>query len=347
MPKLFVLAVVLLPFAGCGGSKSPTQPTPLPVEVSSTLNSAFDSFMTDLGPAAACSLSVWRGGTPVIERGSGPIAPGRTADADSLYRVGSVTKPFTAAAVLMLERSGRLRRTDRLSAVLPGQSEPSPSLEDLIRHVPGMPSFTDSAEYYLGGTSPISLTSLLALIPPWDGVRRMTYSNAHYTLLGTAVAQASGTTYEEFVRREIFAPLQMIRSSFDIPSASESVSYPSPSLTHPTWAYAAGSITSTARDVSRFNHALLNGSLGFDAIAGFERTAAANGFTTIAMEAATLNGETYFRHGGAIEGGYSAMTAVFPGDRSSVALLCNVINPPALFHFLVRPQGIRAAMLGS
>ena len=199
----------------------------------------------------------------------------------------------------------------------------------------------------LGGNSPISLESLLALIPSWDGVRRMTYSNSHYALLGAAIAHASEGTYEEFVRREIFSPLQMTRSTFDIPPSSESVSSPLPSQTHPSWAYAAGAITSTARDLSKFNQALLNGSLGFDAIASLGRTAASNRFTSIGMLAGTLNGESYFFHDGAIEGGYSAVNAIFPMDRSSVALLCNVINPGGLAAFLGGSNGIRPAMLGS
>jgi D-alanyl-D-alanine carboxypeptidase len=120
-----------------------------------------------------------------------------------------------------------------------------------------------------------------------------------------------------------------------------------PSQTHPSWAYAAGAITSTARDLSKFNQALLNGSLGFDAIASFERTAASNGFTSIGMQTGTLSGESYFSHAGVIEGGYSALNAIFPMDRSSVALLCNVINPGGLAAFLGGTNGIRPAMLGS
>jgi hypothetical protein len=67
----------------------------------------------------------------------------------------------------------------------------------------------------------------------------------------------------------------------------------------------------------------------------------------MSMLAGTLSGESYFSLGGVIDGGYSALNAILPMDRSSVALLCNVINPEGLAAFLGASNGIRPAMLGS
>ena len=63
-------------------------------------------------------------------------APGRPASADSLCRIASLTKPITASTVLISERAGRLSRTDKLNRLLT-YAEPAPTLDELIKHIPG------------------------------------------------------------------------------------------------------------------------------------------------------------------------------------------------------------------
>jgi len=285
---------------------------------------------------------VRQNGQILLERGRGQIAPGREAAADSPYRIGSLTKPITAAAMLISERAGRLGRNDKINRFVP-YPEPAPTIDELIRHVPGLPDYTNTAAARSGSATPITLDNLLSLIQPWDGVRRNQYSNSHYILLGAALQQANRLRFEDVVQRDIFGPAGMSRSSFLIPPPSESVSIP-PSQIDPSWAYAAGAVTSTVADVNLFNQGLLNNHFGFGAIESFETS----GTSSLGMWSARANGDLRFSKDGAIDG-YSSFTAIFPADKSSVVVLCNAENND-LYSLVMgrtsRQPGIREIMLG-
>ena len=162
-------------------------------------------------------------------------------------------------------------------------------------------------------------------------------------LTGAALQRVNGVRYEDVVQRDIFGPAGMSRSSFTIPPASESVGYPFPSDTHPSWAYAAGGVTSTAADMNRFNQALLNNRFGFGAVESFDRSAA--GVTSFGMGSGGAGGgDLRFTHAGSLDT-YSSFSIMFPADRSSVVLLCNFNNnPDAHFNFVM---GLRGIMLGA
>jgi len=336
-----VIIGLTISVCACGGA-DPTAPV-VPVtagDLKSSLSASFDALTIPAN--AACSISVSQHGQVLLERGRGQIAPGRQASVDSLYRIASLTKPITASAVLISEQAGRLLRTDKVNRFL-AYAEPAPTIDELIKHIPGLPNFQNTPAYQNGYTSPTTLESLLSLIQPWDGIRRYQYSNSHYALLGAALQQVNGLRYEQVVERDIFGPAGMSRSSFVIPSGSESVGFPFPSTTHPSWVYSAGGVTSTAADLNRFNQALLSNLFGFGAVESFDRSAA--GVTSFGMGSGVINGDLRFTHSGLLDS-YSSFSVMFPADRSSVVVLCN-FNSNDLQNFLLGPAGIRSIMLGS
>jgi CubicO group peptidase (beta-lactamase class C family) len=214
----------------------------------------------------------------------------------------------------------------------------------LIKHVPGLSNYLATPAYQNGRTSQTTVATLLSLIQPWDGVRRHQYSNSHAVLTGAALQHVNGVRYEDVVQRDIFDRAGMSRSSFAIPPGSESVGYPFPSDTHPSWVYAAGGATSTAADMNRFNQALLSNLFGFGAVESFDRSAA--GVTSFGMgSGGGSSGDLRFTHAGGLDS-YSSFSIMFPADRSSVVLLCNFNsnNPDGLFNFVM---GIRSTMLGA
>jgi CubicO group peptidase (beta-lactamase class C family) len=261
----------------CGRGTTPTAPSPgnpaATGGLKSSLSTAFDAWPLSFN--AACSISVSQYGQVVLERGRGQIAPGLQASGDSLYRIASLTKPITASAVLVSEKAGRLSRTDKINRFV-AFPEPAPTIDELIKHVPGLSNYLDTAAYQNGRTTPTTLETLLSLIQPWDGIRRYQYSNSHAVLSGAALAQVNGVRYEEVVQRDIFGPAGMSRSSFVPPPASESFQSASP--THSTWVYAAGGVTSTAADMNRFNQALMNNLFGFGAAESFDRSEGVTSF---------------------------------------------------------------------
>src|SRR3954452_22342225 len=160
-------------------------------------------------------------------------------------------------------------------------------------------------------------------------------------MTGAALQRVNGVRYEDVVQRDIFLPAGMSRSSFAIPPASESVGYPFPSDTHPSWVYAAGGVSSTAADMNRFNQALLSNLFGFGAVESFDRSAGVTSFGMGSGGGADLR----FGHAGGLDS-YSSFSVMFPADRSSVILLCNFNNnnPDAQFSFVM---GIRSIMLAA
>ena len=182
MRRYLVILVAAVGIA-CGQGATPTAPSPgIPAtagDLKSSLSTSFDALT--IPASAACSISISQHGQVLLERGRGQIAPGRPASADSLYRIASLTKPITASAVLISEQAGRLSRTDKISRFL-AYPEPAPTIDELIKHIPGLPNYLATPAYQNGRTSPTTVETLLSLIQPWDGVRRYQYSNSHAIL---------------------------------------------------------------------------------------------------------------------------------------------------------------------
>ena len=325
--------ILVLLVCACTDQKTPTAPG-APVDLKSSLSAAFDAFA--MPGSSACSMSVSQHGQPVLARGRGQIAPGVPASADSLYRIASLTKPITASAILVNELAGRLGRSDRVNRFL-AFPEPAPTIDELIKHIPGLPNYLETPAYQSGRTSPTTVETLLSLIQPWDGIRRYQYSNSHAILSGAVLQKVNGLPYEDVVQRDIFGPAGMSHSSFVLPPGSF------PSSTHTSWVYAAGGVTSTAADMNRFNQALLSNLFGFGPVESFDRSAA--GVTSFGMGSGVSSGDLRFTHAGGLDN-YSSFSIMFPADRSSVVLLCNFNNnnTDALFNFVM---GIRSIMLAA
>ena len=325
----------------CGQGATPTSPSPgspaTAVALPVSLSAAFDALTIPAN--AGCSISISQHGQVVLERGRGQSAPGLQASADSLYRIASLTKPITATAALISEQAGRLSRTDKISRFL-AFPEPAPTIDELIKHIPGLSNYLATAAYQSGRLSATTVDNLLSLIQPWDGIRRFEYSNSHAILTGAALQRVNGLPYEAVVQRDIFGPAGMSRSSFALPPASESFPF---AATHPAWVYAAGGVTSTAADMNRFNQALLNNLFGIGAVESFDRSAA--GVTSFGMGSGAGSGDLRFTHAGGLDN-YSSFTIMFPADRSSIVVLCNFNNnnPDGLFNFVM---GIRSIMLAA
>ena len=77
----------------------------------------------------------------------------------------------------MSEQAGRLSRNDKVNKFL-AFAEPAPSIDELIKHIPGLPNYLETPAYQTGRTSPTTVDNLLSLIQPWDGVRRSRVSIA-------------------------------------------------------------------------------------------------------------------------------------------------------------------------
>ncbi len=139
----------------------------------------------------------------------------RPATPDLQYRVGSITKTFTAAAIMQLRDAGRLDLDDRLEQHLPGIVHGSPTLRRLLSHLSGLQR--EAGEMFVTGDSPtiaevIEQMDRFELVLP--AARAHHYSNLAYGLLGEVVTRSSGIPYTEYVDALLLQPLGLERTSW-------------------------------------------------------------------------------------------------------------------------------------
>ena len=183
--------------------------------------SLIDAYLTRLTPFGwSGAVLVARDGTIVLHKGYG-LANRATRTAwtpDTVGNIGSITKQFTAAAILKLEAMGRLTVTDTMAAHLPGvpADKAGITLHQLLTHTAGFPGD-------LGGSDdePIGRDELVARVlaaplarAPGQG---FDYSNEGYSLLAAIVERVSGTGYEAFLHEQLFKPAGMTRTGYLLP----------------------------------------------------------------------------------------------------------------------------------
>ena len=168
------------------------------------------------GDAPGASLLVLRDGEAVVSRGYGrsDLEQGIEAGPATNYRLASVSKQFTAAAILLLAQDGKLAIDERVRKWLPALPKAADgiTLRHLLTHTSGLPDYEDlMVEPYQGQILDAGVLALLAKenrlhFPPGSAYR---YSNSGYALLALVVGRASGMAYPEFLRTRIFLPLNM------------------------------------------------------------------------------------------------------------------------------------------
>lgn len=199
-------------------------------------------------------------------------------NADRRFRIGSVTKTFTATIVLQLTAEGRLRLSDTLEQRLPGVVPKGDkiTIRQLLNHRSGLADVTDYRRWLSRAsrspsTRPIDTLRFAAshrlTFPPG---RRWRYSNTNYIALGLVIEKATGRPYRQELEQRILEPLGLDRTELpktrllpDLDDDGENPNVP----------WAAGAIVSNARDLSLFFASLLSGRiLSEDSIAEMKQT---------------------------------------------------------------------------
>jgi CubicO group peptidase (beta-lactamase class C family) len=183
-------------------------------------DSLFASLISDREPGAA--VLVVKDGRAVLERGYGvtDLRTMRRIDRRTNFRLASVTKSFTAAAVMLLVRDGKLRYDDSLTGVFPGFPDygGAITIRHLLNHTSGLPDYEDlmsPADSSLAVEEvQIKDAGVLELLERQKAGKfapgtRWAYSNSGYVVLGLVVEKITGRPFAEFLRERVFAPLRM------------------------------------------------------------------------------------------------------------------------------------------
>ncbi|MDR3404196.1 MAG: serine hydrolase [Chthoniobacter sp.] len=197
-----------------------------------------------------------------------PITP------ETKFRIGSVTKQFTAAAILKLAEQGKLSISDPLAKYFPGVPNAEKiTLRHLLTHTSGLHSYTDRPDFFAGVAKPVAPADLIALMskdePEFAPGTNFKYCNSGYFLLGEIVAKASGQSLADYLRTTFFEPLEMKDTGIYVnatPPAGAALGYDvekgkaSRALDWDmSWAGGAGAIYSTVGDLFRWTEALHGG----------------------------------------------------------------------------------------
>lgn len=168
------------------------------------------------GEQPGCAVGIGERARPVFSRGYGvaDLDDGAPITRDSVFDIASASKQFTAAIVYLLATDGVLSLTDDVRAWVPELPEypASPTLDDLIHHVSGLPDYTELLDAPSSAhTTTADALDVLADEPDLDFApgRRFEYSNSNYFLMSLVAERATGRTFRDLVDERIFGPLGM------------------------------------------------------------------------------------------------------------------------------------------
>ena len=274
---------------------------------------------------------------------------------DAVFEIGSVTKQFTAVALLQLRDSGKLSLDDDIKKWLPDFDTRGNkvTLRRLLDHTSGIKGLTEMPEFGLLVNNPrFPRDSAYALIKkyPFEFTtgEAQIYNNSAFWLLGLVVEKASGGTYEDYIEKRIFEPLGMKRSMYC--NTSENIERRAhgyqvqngmvrraPTNVH-TWPFSAGSLCSTAGDLVTWLNALHGGRvLSPKSYAEMIAPAKLNDGTVLryGMGLAVWKdsrGLNTIGHGGGIAG-FTSEASWYPDAQAAIVVLMNCncsIDPGAV-----------------
>ncbi len=195
------------------------------------------------------------------------VAKALPAQVDTQYEIGSITKQFTAAAVLQLMESGKMSLDAKLATYLPTAPHASDvTIRQMLSHTSGIPEYLEGESVVLAAGHPATVAQILERIKgkPLDFVpgTKYEYSNTNYFLLGRVIEVVSHQPYEQYMMTHVFARagVASLTTMRDEPHLSDfATGYEHGKLAPPldeSWAWSAGNIVGTVGDLAAWDAAL-------------------------------------------------------------------------------------------
>jgi CubicO group peptidase (beta-lactamase class C family) len=294
------------------------------------------------------SVAVARGDDLIVDRGYGiaDLEWNAPVDASTIFRIGSMTKQFTAAAILKLAEQDKLGLDDPLSRYVPEFDTGGRvvTIRQMLNHTSGIPEYTMQPGFF-GRLSLIDVsdTELLQLVSgkPFDfepgaGWR---YSNTNYYLLGMIIAKASGRPYAAFMQDEFFTPLGLTHTRYGsetaiIPHRAQGYAFDPNTGSRSNDAAismntpgAGGALVSSAGDLVRWQIALTNGRAirpaSFEQMIGSPvKTTRGDALYGFGLMVDHRDGQRVITHGGGING-FGGVLSWLPDSDLRVAVISN------------------------
>ncbi len=317
-------------------------------------SAAFDEAVQ--GDTPGIAVLVAQNGKILFEKGYGfadverhvPVTP------ETQFRIGSITKQFTAAAILKLQEQGKLSVHDTLSKYIPDFPRGNEvTLHHLLTHTSGIHSYTDKPGFLKSVTNTITTEDIIKSFKndpyDFDPGKKWSYDNSGYLLLGYIIEKVSGQSYGEFLQGTFFKPLRMThtgihRKGVALEHEAMGYQYDGGKFVRAldwdmSWAGGAGALYSTVGDLFRWNEGIFTGKVLTEA-------SLKSAFTPVKTEenksdnspdgygygwaVATLRGTKEISHGGGLNG-FSSFLLRIPAENFTVVALANALpSSPAI-----------------
>src|ERR1700761_4572309 len=338
MPKpLLLFAVVLLSIAAHAQS-------PLSPDAKAKIDTAVTQVLSSTKVPSASIAVVKDGRIAYLQAyGLARLNPPMEATPQMQYSIGSISKQFTAAAVLLLAQEGKLTLEDPVSKFLPGLTRSKEvTIRMLLSHTSGYQDYWPE-DYVM--TSMMVPTTAQHILDVWakrpldfDPGTQWQYSNTNFVIAGRIVEQVSGKPLIDFLKQRIFAPLGM-DNVYDADAsklpATDPTGYQRYALGPPRpapqegagWMFAAGELAMPAHDLALWDISLMNRSL-LDA-ASYEqmfkpvllKNGASSGYG-LGVFLGKRNGHDYIEHSGEVSG-FVSENIIYPDAHVAIVVLTN------------------------
>lgn len=257
---------------------------------------------------------------------------------DAKFRLGSLTKQFTAASILLLEERGKLKVEDPVAKYVPDAPAAWKNITifNLLTHTSGIPNFTSFPDYgptEWKDTTPTELVARFRDKPlDFEPGTKFRYSNSGYIVLGYILEKVSGQTYADFLQKNIFVPLGMVDTGVDnnaviLPKRAQGYSPFDKGIRHAgytsmTIPFSAGALYSTTADLLKWEQGLFGGKVLTPASLAKMTTPFKDNYG-FGLFINTQSGHKIINHGGGIEG-FNTSLAYYPDDKLIVIVLGNL-----------------------
>lgn len=348
-PIIFIFAALLTGVGGFISCKQPQQTANLNIAKTDSLFTVLQANNKAMG-----SVAIFRNGQEVYSNSIGfadSVAGRKSGNrADTRYRVGSVSKIFTAVMIMQLVEESKLKLNSPLSDFYPRVPNAAQiTIKNLLNHHSGLHNFTNDSTYMNWDSQTQTREEMLERIrehqPDFEPGEKAAYSNTNFVLLGYIIEQLTGESYHENLQQRICRKIGLESTYYGAAigsSEGEAASFANWNgnwqkmpETHMSIPHGAGAVVSTAGDLCTFITALFQGKLVADST--LEKMTRMTDDIGLGLFRFPVNNDAGYTHGGAIDG-FRTQVSYIPADSTAVALTFNGLDYSldAIFNGVLR-----------
>lgn len=318
--------------------------TQLPADLTEKIDKVVTDTLSRTGVPSASVAIVKDGNIAYVKAyGDARIEPKTPATSSMRYSIGSISKQFTAAAILLLQEQGKLSLDDKVAKYVPDLTRANEvTIRQLLSHTSGYQDYWPQDYVMPMMLQPVTSQKIMEMWAKkpldFEPGTKWQYSNTNYVIAGVIIEKVSGMPLLKFLQQKVFTPLQMT-SVADIDQErlgdTDPIGYMryalGPLRAAPKegkgWLFAAGELAMPAQDLARWDISIIDQKLlKSSSYAEFgSDVRLKNGLATnygLGVSIASQAGHRALSHGGEVSG-FTAQNVVFPDDRAAIVVLTN------------------------